>query len=188
MTQHRPTDLVVVLPGITGSTLYRDGKAIWKPSAGAILHALVTLGGSLRSLTLPEGSATTTRETGSKQAPSSMMSTPSRGSGPRSRATTCSSRASSRWATVGPRQTPRATSCRCPTTGACPIASPPRGWPRPSSASSTAGAPRAGAIRPPRSSSSATQWEASSPAAMQPPTAATTSARSSRSGHRCGAR
>ena len=29
MTQHRPTDLVVVLPGITGSTLYRDGKAIW---------------------------------------------------------------------------------------------------------------------------------------------------------------
>ncbi|HRC13997.1 MAG TPA: hypothetical protein PLX68_14050 [Dermatophilaceae bacterium] len=55
MTQHRPTDLVVVLPGITGSTLYRDGKAIWKPSAGAILHALVTLGGSLRSLTLPEG-------------------------------------------------------------------------------------------------------------------------------------
>ena len=42
MTQHRPTDLVVVLPGITGSTLYRDGKAIWKPSAGAILHALAS--------------------------------------------------------------------------------------------------------------------------------------------------
>lgn len=55
MTERQPTDLVVVLPGITGSTLYRDGKPIWKPSAGAILHALFTLGGSLRSLTLPTG-------------------------------------------------------------------------------------------------------------------------------------
>ncbi|MBK8468718.1 MAG: hypothetical protein IPL45_02695 [Actinomycetales bacterium] len=55
MTDRTPTDLVVVLPGITGSTLYRDGRPIWKPSAGAILNALFTLGGSLRSLTLPTG-------------------------------------------------------------------------------------------------------------------------------------
>ncbi|MGV1008092.1 MAG: esterase/lipase family protein [Dermatophilaceae bacterium] len=55
MTARNPTDLVVVLPGITGSTLYRHGKPIWEPSAGAILHALRTLGASLRSLTLPAG-------------------------------------------------------------------------------------------------------------------------------------
>jgi pimeloyl-ACP methyl ester carboxylesterase len=55
VTDRQPTDLVVVLPGITGSTLYQDGKPVWEPSAGAILHALFTLGGSLRSLRLPDG-------------------------------------------------------------------------------------------------------------------------------------
>ena len=30
-----PTDLVVVLPGILGSTLRRDGRLVWAPSAGS---------------------------------------------------------------------------------------------------------------------------------------------------------
>lgn len=46
-------DVVVLLPGITGSRLSKDGKVVWGFSAGSIAHALLTLGGSLRkSLTL----------------------------------------------------------------------------------------------------------------------------------------
>ena len=50
-----PTDLVVVLPGITGSALYKEGKPVWEPSAGAIVNALLTFGRSISSLKLPEG-------------------------------------------------------------------------------------------------------------------------------------
>jgi pimeloyl-ACP methyl ester carboxylesterase len=49
------TDLVVVLPGITGSTLHQHGKPVWEPSAGAILNALRTFGRSLKDLKLPDG-------------------------------------------------------------------------------------------------------------------------------------
>jgi hypothetical protein len=41
-------DLVVVLPGIMGSTLAKDGKPIWAPSVGSVLRAIVTFGGSIR--------------------------------------------------------------------------------------------------------------------------------------------
>ena len=41
-------DVVVLLPGILGSALARDGKEIWAPSPGAIGRALWTLGGSVR--------------------------------------------------------------------------------------------------------------------------------------------
>ncbi len=47
-------DVVVLLPGILGSALARDGKEIWAPSPGAIGRALWTLGGSVRSLTLED--------------------------------------------------------------------------------------------------------------------------------------
>ena len=50
-----PTDLVVVLPGILGSTLRRDGRLVWAPSAGSVLRAIATFGGSLRRLELPPG-------------------------------------------------------------------------------------------------------------------------------------
>ena len=50
-----PTDLVVVLPGILGSTLRRDGRLVWAPSAGSALRAIATLGASLRRLELPVG-------------------------------------------------------------------------------------------------------------------------------------
>jgi pimeloyl-ACP methyl ester carboxylesterase len=49
------TDLVVVLPGITGSTLHQHGKPVWEPSGGAILKGLRTLGRSLKQLQLPAG-------------------------------------------------------------------------------------------------------------------------------------
>lgn len=49
------TDLVVVLPGITGSTLHQNGKTVWEPSGGAVLNAIVTLGHNLKKLQLPDG-------------------------------------------------------------------------------------------------------------------------------------
>jgi pimeloyl-ACP methyl ester carboxylesterase len=49
------TDLVVVLPGIMGSTLSKDNKLVWAPSAGAMLQAVFTLGRSLTTLQLPAG-------------------------------------------------------------------------------------------------------------------------------------
>lgn len=45
------TDLVIVLPGIMGSTLKKDNTLVWAPSAGAVL----TLGRSLTTLQLPAG-------------------------------------------------------------------------------------------------------------------------------------
>jgi hypothetical protein len=48
-------DLIVVLPGILGSTLAKDGELIWAPSAGAVLRAIGTLGKSIRAMELPQG-------------------------------------------------------------------------------------------------------------------------------------
>jgi pimeloyl-ACP methyl ester carboxylesterase len=48
------TDLVAVLPGITGSTLKHNGKPVWDPSAGAIVRAIRTLGRSLKQLQVPK--------------------------------------------------------------------------------------------------------------------------------------
>jgi hypothetical protein len=47
-------DLVVVLPGITGSVLEKQGVAVWAPSAGAAWRALKSFGGSVKSLSLGE--------------------------------------------------------------------------------------------------------------------------------------
>ena len=43
-------DVVVLLPGITGSVLAKDGKEIWSPSAGTLLRTLIGFGRSLRHL------------------------------------------------------------------------------------------------------------------------------------------
>ncbi len=48
-------DLVVVLPGIMGSTLAGRDGLVWAPSAGAVLRAIATFGRSLKELTLPPG-------------------------------------------------------------------------------------------------------------------------------------
>jgi triacylglycerol esterase/lipase EstA (alpha/beta hydrolase family) len=49
------TDLVVVLPGILGSTLRQNGRLVWAPSAGSALRAIATFGASVRQLKLPPG-------------------------------------------------------------------------------------------------------------------------------------
>ena len=46
-------DLVVVIPGILGSTLHRDGKDVWAPTPSGILHTLRHFGQSITSLELP---------------------------------------------------------------------------------------------------------------------------------------
>jgi pimeloyl-ACP methyl ester carboxylesterase len=50
-----PVDVVVVLPGILGSTLRKDGHPAWEPSAGAALRAIATFGKSVQRLRLPAG-------------------------------------------------------------------------------------------------------------------------------------
>jgi pimeloyl-ACP methyl ester carboxylesterase len=52
MAQHTSPikDVVVVLPGILGSTLAKEGKLVWSPSAGAALRAIGTFGRSITRL------------------------------------------------------------------------------------------------------------------------------------------
>lgn len=45
-------DLVVLLPGITGSVLQKDGKDIWAPSPSALLRGLASFGRSVKNLKL----------------------------------------------------------------------------------------------------------------------------------------
>jgi pimeloyl-ACP methyl ester carboxylesterase len=49
------TDLIVVLPGIMGSTLAKDGRLVWAPSAGSVLRAIGTFARSVTGLQLPDG-------------------------------------------------------------------------------------------------------------------------------------
>jgi pimeloyl-ACP methyl ester carboxylesterase len=51
-------DVVVVLPGIMGSELEQNGKALWALSGGALWRALTSLGSNLQALTLPPGDGT----------------------------------------------------------------------------------------------------------------------------------
>jgi pimeloyl-ACP methyl ester carboxylesterase len=57
MAQHPSPikDVVVVLPGILGSTLAKDGTLVWSPSAGVALRAIGTFGRSITRLTLEPG-------------------------------------------------------------------------------------------------------------------------------------
>jgi hypothetical protein len=51
-----PRDLVVVVPGVMGSSLADErGREVWGLSGGSVLCALRTLGGLVRDLTLPAG-------------------------------------------------------------------------------------------------------------------------------------
>jgi pimeloyl-ACP methyl ester carboxylesterase len=47
-------DVVVVLPGITGSVLQKDGKDVWNVSGGSVLGALLSLGGNVKALQLED--------------------------------------------------------------------------------------------------------------------------------------
>jgi pimeloyl-ACP methyl ester carboxylesterase len=48
MTKVAIPDVIVLLPGITGSVLTKDGKEIWAPTPGAALRGLLSFGGSLK--------------------------------------------------------------------------------------------------------------------------------------------
>jgi hypothetical protein len=51
--QKRPMpDVIVLIPGITGSVLQKDGRDVWAPSAQGLLGALQSLGRSLEALRL----------------------------------------------------------------------------------------------------------------------------------------
>ncbi|MBC2642652.1 MULTISPECIES: lipase/acyltransferase domain-containing protein [unclassified Rhodococcus (in: high G+C Gram-positive bacteria)] len=45
-------DVVVLLPGIGGSVLARDGKDVWAPTPGAALAGVLSLGGNIKRLRL----------------------------------------------------------------------------------------------------------------------------------------
>ena len=49
------SDLVVVVPGIQGTQLYKDGKPIWALSGKGLWKGLRTLGKNVKSLALPDG-------------------------------------------------------------------------------------------------------------------------------------
>jgi pimeloyl-ACP methyl ester carboxylesterase len=55
MTDDVVKDLIVVLPGIMGSTLAKQGKLVWSPSAGSIVRAIASFGSSINELQLPDG-------------------------------------------------------------------------------------------------------------------------------------
>ena len=59
MTRIPIPDVIVLLPGITGSVLERDGKEIWAPTAGAVLRGLLSFGRSVKKLELVDDDWTT---------------------------------------------------------------------------------------------------------------------------------
>ena len=54
MSRRRFGDVLVLLPGLTGSVLRKDGKDLWGPSAGSLLGAALSRGGRLDPLVLHE--------------------------------------------------------------------------------------------------------------------------------------
>jgi len=59
MARHKMPDVIVLLPGITGSVLKKDGKVVWGYSASSIGKALFTQGESMRkTLALPHDDPT----------------------------------------------------------------------------------------------------------------------------------
>lgn len=52
MSREPMRDVVVLLPGILGSVLQRDGRDVWAMSPGVALRALTSLGGSMSRLAL----------------------------------------------------------------------------------------------------------------------------------------
>jgi pimeloyl-ACP methyl ester carboxylesterase len=54
MAKKAMRDIVVVLPGITGSVLQKDGKDVWNVSGGSVLRALLSLGQNVKDLALTE--------------------------------------------------------------------------------------------------------------------------------------
>lgn len=51
-------DVIILLPGIMGSALAKDGKSIWDVGVGALSRALFSLGGSVQDLALSSDAST----------------------------------------------------------------------------------------------------------------------------------
>jgi hypothetical protein len=49
------SDVIVLIPGILGSVLVKDGREVWGVSGSSIASNLMTFRGALRSLELPRG-------------------------------------------------------------------------------------------------------------------------------------
>src|SRR5262245_12634718 len=47
-------DVIVLLPGITGSVLQKNGRYVWAVTGGSALNALLTLGDDIRELALDD--------------------------------------------------------------------------------------------------------------------------------------
>jgi pimeloyl-ACP methyl ester carboxylesterase len=54
MSRTPVSDVIVLLPGITGSVLQKDGRDIWALSGGAAVRALTSLGSSIKGLKLDD--------------------------------------------------------------------------------------------------------------------------------------
>jgi pimeloyl-ACP methyl ester carboxylesterase len=52
--KHKVDDMLVVLPGITGSVLEKKGKACWAPAPSGILNYITSFGETLDALRLPD--------------------------------------------------------------------------------------------------------------------------------------
>ncbi len=52
--QHMP-DLIVVIPGILGSVLVKDGREVWGPSPGSVIRTIATFGRSFDTIRLENG-------------------------------------------------------------------------------------------------------------------------------------
>jgi Lecithin:cholesterol acyltransferase len=57
MARRPMPDVLVLVPGITGSVLQKDGRDVWAVSGGAVVQALRSLGRSVQDLTLPPGTS-----------------------------------------------------------------------------------------------------------------------------------
>ena len=54
MPRKQMGDVIVMLPGITGSVLQKNGKDVWAPTGGAVINALLSLGKDIKSLALKD--------------------------------------------------------------------------------------------------------------------------------------
>ncbi|MGH9222727.1 MAG: lipase family alpha/beta hydrolase [Acidimicrobiales bacterium] len=54
MARHGTGDVIVLVPGILGSVLERDGDEVWGPTPGAVWKAIRTLGRSVKDLELTD--------------------------------------------------------------------------------------------------------------------------------------
>ena len=56
MPQQQPmSDVIVLIPGILGSVLVKDGREVWGASESSVASNLMTFGKALRALELPHG-------------------------------------------------------------------------------------------------------------------------------------